>query len=324
MSGAPPVALPLDALNAWAGEWLGARGFTVREADPVRAVPWAGVVCFELESERGPAVAWGKAMSPPTAVEIDLLAVLARIVPGAVLEPLTSDRERGFLLLPDGGPTVADLLPDDALPAWRAALAGYAQLQYDVAPYAEELLDAGAADLRPTVAADLVAEFAARDDLLLVGAPHGLTADEVRRLREVAVPGAQTAATLLLDAEVPATVQHDDMSPSNALVAGRWLDWGDASVAHPFGSLLTALDGTSGRPGGRHHVGALRQTYLTVWAEVTGVSADTLEREADLAVLLAPVGRILAWLRAGPAALELYPGSITRWLRRLAASDWPL
>jgi hypothetical protein len=316
--------MPLEALNAWAGEWFAARRFTVREADPVRAVPWASVVCFELEGERGPAVAWGKAMSPPMAVEIDLLAVLMRVVPGAVLEPLASDRERGFLLLPDGGPTVADLLPADALPAWRAALEGYARLQYDVAPYAGELLDAGALDLRPAAAADLVAMFAARDDLLLVGAPHGLTAEEKRRLREVAVPGAHAAATLLSDAEVPATVQHDDMSPSNALVAGRWLDWGDASVAHPFASLLTALDGASGRPGGPSHVAALRQAYLTVWAEVTGVRMDVLDREADLAILLAPVGRILAWLRAGPAALELYPGSITRWLRRLADSDWLL
>jgi hypothetical protein len=113
------------------------------------------------------------------------------------------------------------------------------------------------------------------------------------------------------------------MSPSNALVRGLWLDWGDASVAHPFGSLLTALDGTSGRPGGPSHVPALRAAYLSVWAELTGVRIDLLDREADLAMMLAPVGRILAWLRAGPAALELCPGSITRWLRRLADAPWP-
>jgi len=71
------------------------------------------------------------------------------------------------------------------------------------------------------------------------------------------------------------------------------------------------------------HVAPLRALYLGVWAELTGVPLDRLNAEADRAVLLAPVGRALAWLRAGPAAMELYPGQVTRWLRRLADSPWP-
>jgi hypothetical protein len=311
------------ALTVWAREWFSARELVVREADAVRVMPWAGVVCFELEGPSGPGVAWGKVMSPVMAVEIDVLTVLARTVPGAVLEPLATDRERGYLLLPDGGPTIADVHPDAALPAWRTALQGYARLQHAATPYAGQLLAAGAADLRPPEAAELVAQLADREDLHEVHAPHGLTVDALRRLRDVAVPGARAAAALLEDAEIPATVQHDDLSPTNALVQGRWLDWGDVCVAHPFASLLTALDGTAGRPGGLAHVPVLRSAYLAVWAELTGVRMHVLEREADLAMLLAPVGRILSWLRAGPGALELYPGSITRWLRRLADPPWP-
>jgi hypothetical protein len=316
------LALHVDGLKAWAQDWFAARGLTVREADQVRAMPWGSVLCFELEGPSGPVVVWGKTMSPPMAVEIDLLLVLASVVPGAVIEPLAFDRDNGYLLLPDGGPTVADLPPDDALPVWRAALEGYARLQYAVTPHAEELLAAGAADLRPAPAADFVAELAAHTDLQLLDAPHGLTRDERDRLREIAVPGARAAATLLADAQLSATIQHDDMSPSNALVEGRWLDWGDASIAHPFASLLTALDHAAGRPGGASHVAALRSAYLGVWAELTGVGVDDLHREAELAVMLAPVGRILSWLRAGPEALELYPGSITRWLRYLADCSW--
>jgi hypothetical protein len=315
--------MPVDGLTAWAAEWFSARGLEVREADVVRAMPWASVVCFELESPSGAVeIAWGKAMSPPMAVEIDLLPVLGRAAPYGVLEPLAADRGRGFLLLPDGGPTVADVHPDVALPAWRSALERYAHLQHSVTPYAEELLAAGATDLRPSAAADLVAELAARDDLHLLDGQHGLTRDEVGRLRELAVPGAQAVAAQLASAEVPATIQHDDMSPSNALLQGPWVDWGDASVAHPFASLLTALDATAGRPGGASHVSVLRSAYLAVWAQLTGLASDVLEREADLALLLAPVGRVVSWLRAGPAALELYPGSVTRWLRRLADSPW--
>ena len=321
-SAAPP-AWPVEGLRAWAGEWFAHRGLAVREASVVRAMPWASVLCFELEGPLGPSVVWGKAASPPMAVEIDLLPVLARAAPGAVLPPIVTDPRRGWMLLPDGGPTVAHLHPDAALPAWRSALQEYARLQHTVTPYAADLAAAGAPDLRPGAAADLVAELADRDDLHLAGAPHGLTGDELRRLRHLAVPGARAAARRLADGEIPATVQHDDLSPSNALLDGRWVDWADASLAHPFASLLTALDGTSGRPGGPSHVPTLRQAYLAVWADLTGVRSEVLEQEADLAVMLAPVGRVVAWLRAGPAALDLYPGSITRWLRRLADTRWP-
>ena len=307
---------------AWAGEWLSARGLRVREAVPVRAMPWASVLSIGLDGP-GPVVVWGKATSPALAVEADVLPVLARAAPGLVLEPLAVDRERGYLLLPDGGPTIGDVPPDEALPLWRTALSSYARLQHAATAAVPELLAAGAADLRPPAAADVVASLADRDDLHEVGVSHGLTPAEVDRLREVAVPGALAAADRLADAAVPATVQHDDLQPSNALVDGRWLDWGDASVAHPFASLLTALDGTSGRPGGPSHAPSVRAAYLAVWSELTGVAVEGLEREADLAVLLAPVGRVLAWLRAGPAALELYPGQVTRWLRRLASADWP-
>jgi hypothetical protein len=141
-------------------------------------------------------------------------------------------------------------------------------------------------------------------------------------LRERAVPGARAVAGLLAHCAITPTVQHDDLQPSNALADGRWIDWGDASVAHPFASLLTALNG-AGRPGGPRHADALRAHYLAVWAELTKVPLARLEREAELAMLLAPVGRVLAWLRAGPAALELYPGQVARWLRRLADAPWP-
>jgi Phosphotransferase enzyme family len=312
-----------DGLTAWVGEWCAARGLVLREAEPVRSMPWASVVCFDLDGDPRPPVLWGKAVSPAMATELDLLPVLARLAPDAVLPPLALDRGRGYLLLPDGGPTVGDVPPGIALAEWRSALTSYARLQHRLAPHAAEFLAVGVHDLRPDAAADAVAVLAARDDLHDVGGEHGLTDAEVRRLREVAVPGARAVARLLADPAVPVSIQHDDLSPSNALLDGRWLDWGDAGVAHPFASLLTLLDGTSGRPGGPSHLPALRALYLEVWAELTGVPPGRLNEEAEHAVLLAPVGRALAWLRAGPAALELYPGQVTRWLRRLADAPWP-
>ena len=178
------------------------------------------------------------------------------------------------------------------------------------APLVPELLGAGATDLRPVAAADAVAELAGRADLHQAGTEHGLTADEVARLREVAVPGARAVAALLADAVVPATIQHDDLQPSNALVDGRWIDWGDACVAHPFASLLTALDGGSGRPGGPSHAGAMRGGLPGRVGRAHRRPLERLEREADLAVLLAPgrPGARVAARRAGSARAVPRPG----------------
>jgi hypothetical protein len=257
------------------------------------------------------------------AAEIELLPVLARAVPGAVVEPLAADRARGFLLLPDAGPTVADLHPDAALPPWRTALAGYARLQHAASPFAAELLAAGALDLRPREAADLLTDLAERDDLHEQGNEHALTAEELARLRDVAVPGARAAAAALADAAVPVTIQHDDLSPSNALVDGRWLDWGDASVAHPFASLLTALDGTSGRTGqalARSPPARAVPRRLGRAHQRPGRPAGARGRPRRPARPRRP-GTCLAAGGAGRA--RALPGSVSRWLRRLAHAEWP-
>jgi hypothetical protein len=114
---------------------------------------------------------------------------------------------------------------------------------------------------------------------------------------------------------MPATVQHDDLQPSNVLADGRLIDWGDASLAHPFASLRTALGPGMERPGTPVERGRMRDAYLTAFADRSLSPADLadLREQARLAGLLAPAGRILAWLRV--------PG-VTIWWRRILASDW--
>ncbi len=313
-------AWPVDDLRAWAGEWFAARGLTEAGSTMPRAMPWASVVRFELDGPQGRSVVWGKAMAPGLRAEIDVLPVLARAAPGSVLEALQADRSRGLLLLPDGGPTVADLAADAALPVWRDALVALARLQHAAAAHVPGLLAAGAPDLRPAAAADAAAELADRDDLLQVEGEYGFSDGDLQRLRHVVLPRVREAGErFAAEALVPMTVQHDDVTPSNALVDGRWLDWGDASVSHPFGALLTALallGGADTRPGGVAAVPALRSAYLGVWAEGVGVPVPDLERELDRAVLFAPLGRALSWLPAGPAAAERYPDVVAYWTWR--------
>jgi hypothetical protein len=100
---------------------------------------------------------------------------------------------------------------------------------------------------------------------------------------------------------VPATVQHDDLHDGNVFVTDggyRFFDWGDATVSHPFLSLLVALRmaaGALGLPAGDPALGRLRDAYLEPWTTVG--TARELRRQCDLALLVAPLARALTWRR---------------------------
>lgn len=314
---------PHDGVLTWATDSLADRGCRlVAEPAVVRAYPWATTLALLVApglDGPGPERVWVKSSAPPFAYEMRLLAVLSALAPQALPTVIDLAPEQGFALLADGGPTIEH---HPTVETWTQMLVRYGEVQRVLADHPETLLAAGLPDLRPTRAAEALAELTRWGDVLAVGEPYGLTereADDVRLL----LPTVHAVAARLETADMPATVQHDDLQPSNVLADGRLIDWGDASLAHPFASLRTALGPGMERPGTPVERGRMRDAYLTAFADRSLSPADLadLREQARLAGLLAPAGRILAWLRV-PGALELYPDAVTIWWRRILASDW--
>ena len=296
-TGASGVSMwPVDELVAWADLGPPTR--------VVRRTPWASVVVWEHPESR----VWGKTMCPGFSSECRILPLLAQRRPDMVLAPRRVDPDRGLLLLPDGGPTI-DTGLDTA--AWTNFIVGYAGLQQDLVGYEQRLLEAGCVDLRPAAAVQRLVQ-------------HMDNGDVDHRQHLVDWLGAVAAE---LSDDVPSTIQHDDLQPSNVLLDGRILDWGDASLAHPFASLLTALmPGNPRRPGNPAERRAMRDAYLASWAthlelDIAKPATSTwLRRQADLAMLIAPIGRIDTWLRAPQGALQQHPDAIDRWVDHLERS----
>lgn len=314
---------PHDGVLTWATDALADRGCRlIAEPVVVRAHPWATTLMVMVApglDGPGPDRLWVKAASPPFAYEMRLLAVLSALAPQAMPAVIDLAPEQGFALLADGGPTIEG---DPTVETWTQMLVRYAEVQRLLADHPETLLTAGLPDLRPTRAAEALAELTRWGDVLAVGEPYGLTqreADDVRAL----LPAVHAVAARLETAGMPATVQHDDLQPSNVLGNGRLIDWGDASLAHPFASLRTALGAGMERPGTPVERGQMRDAYLTAFVDrsLTPTELAELREQARLAGLLAPAGRILTWLRV-PGALEVYPDAVTIWWRRVLASDW--
>jgi hypothetical protein len=261
-------------------------------------------------AQDGPgAVVWFKANPPGSAFEPALVRALADWVPDHVLQPLAVDTERAWSLLPDGGP----LLDDD----WEGPLRQYAALQRELGLRAGELAALGLPDHRP---GSLVAHFDALADL--TGAPQ-----DVRRVR----PRLADWCAELADSGIPDTLDHSDLHEAQVFQGESanggtrryvFFDWGDASLAHPFTSLLVTARVARERHGADSPavLARLRDAYLEPW---TGGRHELpeLRRVASLACRVGPVARALTWNRLFPGSAArpqtAHHENIARWLAEL-------
>ncbi|WP_225852499.1 phosphotransferase [Micromonospora sp. AMSO12t] len=314
-----------DAALGWVGDQLGRLGRRIVGPVEPRVRPWSLV--WRVPTDAGDV--WFKANNPGTRYEAALLAALTRLAPGRVLDPVAVDAERGWSLLPDGGRTLRDALGGDRrlLSRWERVLPEYADLQRVVAPGAGELLALGVPDHRPEMLPELFEALLDDEESLLLGAADGLTAEAYGRLRAHRPAFAEDCRRLAASGLTP-TVQHDDLHDGNVFVAGdghRFFDWGDASVAHPFGTLLVTLNSVAdafGLPEGDPALTRLRDAYLEPWSD--GHDRPTLREAARLAVRVTRVSRALSWRRAlrsaDPTRAE-YAAAVPGWLQELFAPD---
>ncbi|MFF5054549.1 phosphotransferase [Micromonospora sp. NPDC000663] len=308
----------------WVDEQLTRVGRRVTGPVEPRVRPWSLV--WRVPTDDGPV--WFKANNPGTVHEAFLISALAELTPDRVLTPIAVDPEQGWSLLPHGGESLRDVLARDPDPAhWERVLPGYAALQLASASRADGLVAGGVPDHRPEVLAGLFAELLDDHGSLLIGAEGGLTPDQHERLR-AEVPSYAERCRRLADIGIPATVQHDDLHDGNVFAgdAGyRFFDWGDASVAHPFGTLLVTLRSiryASSLSADGAQLTRLRDAYLEAWTD--RYDRRTLVEAADLAIGLAPVSRSLSWRRALATVDESrtdYADAVPGWLEELFADD---
>ncbi|WP_433314332.1 aminoglycoside phosphotransferase family protein [Micromonospora sp. CA-269861] len=310
--------------RSWVDAQLSRAGLRVTGLVEPRLRPWSLV--WRVPTDDGPV--WFKANNPGTTHEAVLIAALAELTPDQVLTPIAVDPAQGWSLLPDGGESLRDVLARDSdLAHWERALPGYAELQLTSASRADELVARGVPDQRPEVLASLFADLLDDHEALLVGVEGGLAPDMHERLR-AELPSYAQRCRRLADLGIPATVQHDDLHDGNVFaseVGYRYFDWGDASVAHPFGTLLVTLRSV----GHARKLAAddaqlvrLRDAYLEAWTD--RYDRRTLVEAADLAIGLGPVGRSLSWRRAldtGDESRAEYADAVPGWLEELFAAS---
>jgi hypothetical protein len=274
--------------------------------------PWSYAVAYDIrESDGSQGRVWFKANGSGTHHEPALISALGSVIPALVPEVLAIDAERAWSLTRDAGPTWRSSLPvADHWPLWEDLLQRYAAAQLTLAAHRTRLLATGAPERSPATlpnqAADLVAE------LTLLGADSGGLSFSDSQALTARLPAYGQWCRDLDGSGMRLTIQHDDLHSNNICWPGsaadrlagpaagsRIIDWGDASVGHPFGTMLTALRSIA------HHGGCevddprvqrVRDAYLEAFK--TYAPRSELIALSDVAVRVGAVTRALSWRAA--------------------------
>jgi hypothetical protein len=228
---------------------------------------------------------WFKACRPVQAFEPRLTAAVAQRWPDRVAEVLAWDEQRAWLLSADAGQPIGDI--GNPPERWLEALPRYAELQRGESRHVDDHLANGVPDLRT---ASLPQRF---DELVASDLPLGRA--EVEMLRREAPRFTELAAELAAG-PIDDSIEHADLHLRSVFIRNdrlRVLDWGDASIAHPFFSLVVtfqSLRETNGLLPGDPWFARLRDAYLEPWG-------SGLVPLFDLAFRVGTVAHAFTWLR---------------------------
>jgi hypothetical protein len=299
----------LDEVRAWVAVQLASRGIRLTgdwEQPHIRV--WSSTIRFDTTEGR----VWFKVNGSGTAYEVSLLALLGELSPGLAPELLAHDSTRAWSLSRDAGPVLRSIVgPEEVWGHWQELLPRYGQKQLDLAAQRSRFVATGTPDRSPkqlTVEyARLVSDLAAKPTK-----EGGLTREEVVALERL-LPRYEEWCAELMASTIPDTLQHDDLHSNNVcwpgalddLSAVRIIDWGDACIGHPFGTMLATLNSIAfhagllnGDRGGitDPRVLRVRDAYLEPF---TGLgSRQELLRWVALARSIGCLTRSLSWERA--------------------------
>lgn len=303
-----PLESPEDwtgpAFHAKARDWVrqvcASHGLLLEEGlHQPHCRPWSSAIRFG--TDRGPV--WFKVNGRGTRHEGALVAALAGLEPDLVPVVLAVDADRGWSLTRDAGPVMRTFsTPDGLWWHWARLLRRYAEAQLRIAEHAAGLLSTGVPEVSPATLPGQAEELV--EQLSAVGPGEGGLTDDERHSLQRRLPAYASWCAELEESGIPVSVQHDDLHSSNVGWAGsaetaRILDWGDASVGFPLGTMLCTLNSIAYHAGCElddARVTRVRDAYLEPFKELA--DGEALVRYVHVARRVGCVARALSYRAA--------------------------
>lgn len=309
----------LAEADAWITESCDALGRVRTGPARLRGRMWSVVAHVPVADGK----LWFKANPPRSAFEPALARALQRWSPHDAPPVQKVDTGRGWALTQDVGERLGGVLKQDPDVAHLLVpMRRYAALQRKLTEHVDDMIAIGLPDARPHNVTGLF-------DDVVAHAPSGVLDGDVVRKARKQLSKLTRWAEELEGFGVPVSIDHQDLHPGNILgqaADARPFDWGDACVAHPFGSLLVPLRAFPdflGRPVDGPEAGRLRAAYLKEWLADGQLTAGQLERAALLAMRLTMVMRAHTWTRTWPC-FRANPepwAYVEKWIARIGMRD---
>jgi hypothetical protein len=329
---------PWDNVD-WQGkvfDWIRAEvkklGYSLTgEPQNIHARPWSTVL--QVPTDHGNL--FFKAGGPTQYFEPALLQLLTDRWPQQTLPVLAVNVEKGWSLQPDGGQTLRQRLQGKAdFKIWQRLLRDYAKLQIAAAQWQSEIRACGVPVYGIDTLIQAYTEILTDPDLVLIGEGEDfLTADQYQQLLAL-TPKVQELFTELDRYEIPLSIEHGDFHDANIFVQDDhyyFFDWGDASLTHPFFTLLIPFRHLADKLGVSEYADhtdliSLRDSYLDPWKKI--VSRDHLKRSWQLAHYLAKFVRTINWYRVVKATVpnlsNQYQASVGGWFLEFLSHPFEL
>lgn len=328
MSGAPKryadIALRLSsASERWSGpafraelrRWVTSVVGEPTSLEPVKIRPWATV--WRAETSSG--VFYAKQNCSTQSYEGALLVALndlaaRHVVPLSAVEP-----GLGLFLTPDQGEPLGDRAIED-VDAWCRVAAAGAQLQLEVARYAERLVTVGLTVLAPADCVAYVEEQLDAFASLPAGDPRAMPVEDaaaVRALLPTVARWAEEVAALRL----PLTICHNDLHAHNVFEINgelRFFDFADALVTEPLAALLIPLNALALQlraPSDDPRLRRVADAGLEVWSEYASMAA--MRAALPAALQLGRLARVESWIRC---TAPMHDAELAEWGE--AAAYW--
>lgn len=279
--------------------------------------PWSAV----WRVTAGGSTSYAKQNCPGQAHEARVLQELGHVAPEYVVPVLAADPERDLLLTADVGPSLRDGGGATDIDVWCRIAAAGAELQRRAT---ESASGWGLTVLPPADATTYVANAVGRLAALEPGDPRRLEPHAATRLHAL-LPAVERWSDMVEDVDLPLTIVHNDLHPSNVVLAGgslRFFDFGDAVLGEPLGNLLVPLSTLRDELGARTddpRLWRVADAAIEVWSDL--VPAPVLRAALPAALQLARLARVESWRRCvatmTPGEREVWGSAPAAWLGTL-------
>ncbi len=285
--------------QAWIGVVLDSYGLKQTEATEQPPFKfWSTMLVIPTDHGK----LWFKENNPGQFSEALVVSAMAELVPEHVVMPLAIEPERGWMLSPDHGATLATLKStDDNL--WSRVVSDFADLQLQLIPHEEKLFQSGLFTLDPASAANRVENQLRMHAMMPADHPIHLGADEIASIT-AELPEISAAADALASVGIPLTLEHNDLHHNNAFIPGssteplKYFDFADSFRAHPLSSMLVPLNVMMEEwraPANDPRIRRVMNAYLECWTQYAPITE--LRYMLEPAMCFARLNRYASWMR---------------------------